>query len=107
MIIETYTRGIFQVLKIDGQQHINDISELRDLICGYLQRGVINIAVNFRDASYIYSGAITLLIDCYKKIQSKGGTLYILEPDKGLFDILEMLNITKVIKVCKSEDALL
>lgn len=106
MKIETYTRGIYQILKIDGQPLLSDISELRDLICGYLQRGIVNIAVSFCDASYIYSGAITILIDCYKKVKAKNGTLCILEPDQGLFEILDMLNITKVITVCNSEESL-
>jgi anti-sigma B factor antagonist len=106
MKIETYTKGVYQVLKVGGQQHISDLSELKDLIVGYLQRGITNIAVNFCDASYIYSGAITVLIDCYKKVKQKGGQLCILEPDPGLFDILEMLNITRVIPVYNDEDAL-
>lgn len=106
MKIETYTKGVFQILKVSGQQHISDLSELKDLITGYLQRGIVNIAVNFCDASYIYSGAITVLIDCYKKVKQKGGVLCILEPDPGLFDILEMLNITRVITVFNDEDSL-
>jgi len=106
MKIETYTKGVYQIMKVSGQQHISDLSELKDLITGYLQRGIVNIAVNFCDASYIYSGAITILIDCYKKVKQKGGVLCILEPDPGLFDILEMLNITRVISVYNDEDSL-
>lgn len=106
MKIETYNKGVFQILKIEGEQHISDLSELKDLITGYLQRGIVNIAVNFCDASYIYSGAITILIDCYKKVKVKGGTLCLLELDQGLFEILEMLNITRIIAVYNSEESL-
>jgi anti-sigma B factor antagonist len=106
MKFESYTRGMYQIIKVEGQNHISDLSELRDLIIGYLHRGQIHVAVNFCDASYIYSGAISVLIDCYKKIKQKGGSLCILEPDPGLFDILETLNINRVINIYVAEDFL-
>lgn len=106
MKIETYSKGVYQVLKVEGQQLISDLSELRDLITGYLNRGQVHIAVNFCESSYIYSGAISILIDCYKKIKQKGGSLCILEPDPGLFDILETLNINRVINIYVSEEFL-
>ena len=88
------------------KQSISDLSELKDLIAGYLTRGKVNIAVCFCDASYIYSGAISVLVDCYKKIKEKGGSLCILEPNPGLFDILETLNIDRVINIYVSEQFL-
>jgi len=105
--IETYAHGKYQVLRIQADDNnISNISELKDLISGYLNRGKIDIAVSFCDASYIYSGAISVLVDCYKKIEEKGGSLCILEPNPGLFDILETLNIDRVINIYVSEQYL-
>ncbi len=100
MKIETYEHGVYQIVKVQDDDHtINNLSELRDLITGYLKRGKIHIAVNFCDASYIYSGAVSILINCYRMAEEHGGSLCIIEPDPGLFEILETLNIHNVIKI--------
>ena len=107
MQIETYAKGNYQVLHItEGDSKISDLSELQDLIAGYLKRGRCNIAVSFKDASYIYSGAIRVLIHCCKMIAQAGGELCIIEPNPELFDVLELLNIDRVIKIYVSEEYL-
>jgi anti-anti-sigma factor len=107
MKIQTYPRGQYQVLRIsEGDEKISDLSELKDLITGYLDRGKRNIAVSFSDATYIYSGAIRVLIDCHKMIADADGQLCIIEPNPRLFDVLEMLNIDRVIHIYVSEDYL-
>jgi len=107
MKIETYQKGIYQIIKVQDTGHaINNLTELHDLINGYLKRGTIHIAVSFGDASYIYSGAISVLINCYRQVESHNGSLSIIEPDPGLFDILETLNIHNVIKIYVSEEYL-
>lgn len=107
MKIETYTSGKYQIVRIqDDKARINDLSELRDLVTGYLERGKNNIAISFCDASYIYSGAIAVLIGCHQLIQENNGSLCIIEPNPELFDILETLNIDRVINIYVSEEYL-
>lgn len=104
MKIETYEKGVYQIVKVQDDDHtINNLSELRDLIIGYLKRGKIHIAVSFCNASYIYSGAVSMLISCYQMAEEHKGSLCIIEPDPGLFDILETLNINNVINIYVSE----
>jgi anti-anti-sigma factor len=107
MKIETYSRGIFQILRVkEDDDFISNLAELQDLINGYLNRGKINIAISFSDASYIYSGAIRVIINCHKMINARGGELCIIEPNPRLFDILEILNINRVINIYQSEELL-
>jgi anti-anti-sigma factor len=104
MLIETYDVGKFQILRIKEKKNaIRNLEELKDLIIGYLERGKYYIALSFSDATYIYSGAIKVLITCHKMIREKGGELCIIEPDPSLFDILENLNIDRVINIYVSE----
>ncbi len=104
MQIETYTHGKFQVLRIkEDKNTISDLSELKDLIKGYLDRKKYYIAVSFSDATYIFSGAIKVLIACHKMISEHNGELCIIEPDPALFDILENLNLDRVINIYVSE----
>ncbi|MBD3343868.1 MAG: STAS domain-containing protein [Chitinivibrionales bacterium] len=104
--IETYSRGPYQILRINGGNSITDLSELRDLVSHYLDKGKRKVAVSFSSASYIFSGALKVLIDCYNKIADLGGDLCIIEPNPSLFDTLEMLNIDRVIGIYVSEDYL-
>ena len=107
MKIETYEKGVYQIIKVQNDDStIDSLSELQDLIIGYLKRGKIHIAVSFCDASYIYSGAVSMLINCYRMVEEHKGSLCIIEPDPGLFDILETLNIHTVIKIYVSESYL-
>lgn len=107
MKIQTYPKGIYQILKIeDDVQVISDLSELQFLIEGYLRQGKRNIAVCFTSATYIYSGAIAVLIGCFKKIKDGKGELCILESKKEMLTIFEHLGLSKIINVYKSEDDL-
>jgi anti-anti-sigma factor len=107
MKIETYEKGVYQIIKVQEENHtINNLEELRDLVVGYIKRGKVHIALSFCDASYIYSGAVSMLISCYRLVKDHRGSLCIIEPDPGLFDILETLNIHNVIKIYVSEEYL-
>ena len=93
----------YQVLKIqDDLSVISELSELRFLIEGYLAEGKSHIAVSFTNISYIYSGAIAVLIDCYKKIKKAGGDLCIIESNTQIISIFRTLNIDKVIHIYPS-----
>jgi anti-anti-sigma factor len=107
MKIDIYTSGGYQVLKIEEDlQVISDLSELKFLIEGYLKRGRRYIAVGFTTASYIYSGAIAVLIDCHKKIAKEGGDLCLLEPNEEMLGAFSMLNIDKILHIYRSESEL-
>jgi anti-anti-sigma regulatory factor len=96
MKIDIHTNGDYQVLKIEEDlQVISDLSELKFLVEGYLKRGRRFVAVGFTTASYIYSGALAVLIDCYKKIAKEGGDLCIIEPNTEMLGIFTILNIDK------------
>jgi anti-anti-sigma factor len=107
MKIDISTRGTYQVLKIvEDLKVVSELSELQFLIEGYLKIGKRNIAVCFTDSSYIYSGAIAVLISCYKIIKEQGGDLCILEPNADILSILTFLNISKLIPIYETEFAL-
>jgi anti-anti-sigma factor len=105
--IASYTKGEYLVLKIHPHgQELPDLSELEELIVVYLDQGARNIAVNFVNKSYIYSGELRVLISCYKLVAQRGGTLCIIEPNPSVYDVLMVLNIDKFIKIYASEDLL-
>jgi anti-sigma B factor antagonist len=107
MRIEMHSRGDYQVLRIEDELAvISDLSELTFLIEGYLKHGKRHIAVGFTTTSYIYSGAVAVLINCLKKIRDEGGDLCIIEPNPEMLSILSLININKIITIYESENDL-
>src|SRR5271157_5277613 len=98
MKIEMHSHGSYQVLKIEDELTvISDLSELTFIIEGYLRRGKRSIAVGFTTTSYIYSGAVAVLLNCLKKVKREGGDLCIIEPNPEILSILSLINVNKVI----------
>ena len=107
MKIDIHTHGDYQVLRCEEELSvISDLSELLFIIQGYLQQGKRYIAIGFSTTTYIYSGALAVLINCLKKVKAEGGDLCIIEPNPEIISILAMINISKVIPVYKSIDDL-
>jgi len=103
MNIDISTHAGYQILKFqDDLSVISELSELRFLIEGYLSEGKNHIAVSFTNTSYIYSGAIAVLIDCYKKIKKVDGDLCVIESNTQIISIFRTLNIDKVIPIYTS-----
>ncbi len=91
-------KGAYQIIRIEDElQIIADLSELKYLICGYLNQGKRFIAVSFTNVSYIYSGAIAVLVDCYKILIKDNGELCIIESHPEILTIFSYLNLDKII----------
>jgi len=107
MKIDISQHGVYQVIRIeDNLDVISDLSELRFLIQGYLSQGKPYIAIAFTNASYIYSGALAVLIDCFKKIMDKKGELCLVESHSEILNIFRFLHIDQFIPVYGSLDDL-
>ena len=106
MRIEVYPCGIYRILKISGKLIISQLEELKQLITGYLSQGERFVAVHFSDASYLYSGAIAVLVSCYKLVRDANGDLCLLEPKSEMVDLLCQMGIDALIPIYDSEDSL-
>ncbi|MFC1585807.1 STAS domain-containing protein [Fibrobacterota bacterium] len=107
MKIDISTHGSFRVLKIHEElQVISELSELRILIEGYIKMGVKKIAVCFTESSYIYSGAIGVLVHCFKQVMNEGGEFCIIEPQESLASVLETTGVARIMKIYPSSSDL-
>jgi anti-anti-sigma factor len=105
--IETHDRGRYKVLRIEEEfSVISDLSELKYLIEGFIEQGRLYIAVGFTNTSYIYSGAVAVLMDCYRKVKAGDGDLCIIEPNESIKSIFTLLNIDRVLRIYESEHEL-
>lgn len=108
MKIDIHTHGSFKVLKFEDELAIiADLSELKFLIDGYIKQGKRKIAVAFSEASYIYSGAIAVLVECRKElVENSGGRLCIIEPNEDIKSVFSISNLDKILEIYDSEDDL-
>ena len=107
MDIDHSEQGKYQIIKIkDEIDVIANLSELRTLIEGFLKQDKNFIAISFSSASYLYSGALAVLIDCFKKIMIKKGELCLVESHPEMLSIFRYLHIDQFIPVYTSLDDL-
>jgi anti-anti-sigma factor len=107
MKIDASVRGKYRVIRIENPlKVISDLTELKTLVEGYVQKGERYIAVNFTDASYLYSGAVSVLVNCYKLVREKQGDLCIVEPNRTLLELLKQMSIDAIIDIYASEQDL-
>ncbi|NLG16308.1 MAG: STAS domain-containing protein [Fibrobacter sp.] len=107
MKIDIGQHGAYQILKIEEDLNvISDLSELRFLINGYLHQGKRHIAISFTGASYIYSGALAVLIDIFKQVKEKDGELCILEPHPEILSIFHALHLDQFLPIYTSIEKL-
>lgn len=107
MKYEIISKGKYELLCIQTtEDRINELFDLEDLITRMVKEEHYHIAIKFLTATYLYSGAIRVLVNCYRQLESHGGSLSIIETNPSLYDILDLLNIGRVIKIYRSEDQL-
>lgn len=100
MKIDISQHGIYHIFRIEEDLNIiSDLSELQILLQGYLHQGKNNIAISFTNTSYIYSGAIAVLVNCYKSVRDVNGTLCIIESIPEIVSIFKYLKLDKIIPV--------
>jgi anti-anti-sigma factor len=107
MNIEIYSKGTYLVIRVHEElQVIADLSALQQAIEEYILQGRCRVALSFGDASYIYSGAIAVLISLYKKLKNDAGELCLIESHPQIRHIFEYMGITRLIPIYESEEDL-
>ena len=108
MKLDIHDHGPYKVIRVEEElEIITDLSELKFIVDGYLTRGIHKVAVSFIGTTYIYSGAIAVLVECHKKLLDfSDGTLCILEPNEDIKAIFSALHIDKILDIYDSEDDL-
>jgi anti-anti-sigma factor len=108
MKIEITTRGAYQVIHVEEDLSIiSDLQELHYLVEGYVKQGIQRIAVRFPNTSYIYSGALAVLLKCLRTARKDGGELCIIESNPDVRNIFSVLSLDRALEILDSEDELL
>ena len=107
MKIEVTDVGMYKLVTVsETKNSISELSELQSIVEESLRSGSKHIGVKFTDASYLYSGAISVLVTCYRLIKDRGGNICIVEPHARVQDLLTQMNIDSFMEICSSESEL-
>jgi len=108
MISKRHHLGKFLILEIsDDFTVISDLQELDIFIDGLIQHGHHFIALRFEKISYIYSGALSILLKNIRKLKERKGDICLLEPNREVSDLIRITNLHRTIRVFNSEDELI
>ena len=101
MKLDIQRHGRYEIITIeDDLAVINDLSELKFIVNGYIQQGRRHIVIAFRNASYIYSGALGILVDCQRQLAGlPDGGLYIIEANQQMRNVFDVLGLDGVVKI--------
>lgn len=107
MLNKTYSKGNYQVIKINEALHLtSDISELENIVNEFLGENITNIAIHFFDGSYLSSRSGAILICCWELIKKHNGILALVNVNKDIRDFLAIIDLDSLIKIYDSEDEL-
>jgi len=108
MIVKKYSLDKYMVIEISDEfTVVADLQELEIFIDGLIIHNQRYLALRFHLISYIYSGALAVLVKIAKKFNSQMGEICLLEPNYQVNDIIKITNLDSVIAVYNSEEALL
>ncbi len=108
MINKRHKVDKFMVIDISDEfTVIADLQELDIFIDGLINQGHLFIALRFEKISYIYSGAISVLLKNIKKIRNKKGEICLLEPNREVNDVIRIANLHNILNIFNSDEELL
>lgn len=95
--------GISLLLKFtelkNGQLDMSNIKFLRKEFKEISLKKENNIILDFNNVEFIDSSVIGFIVDTYNNIRNKNGTMKLINIDKNIFEIFEMLNLSRFLDI--------
>lgn len=83
-----------------------DFGALTTLIERALKKGVTKIALHFTPRSYLYTPTIARLVEYYKLLSERGGSLCLVQSGGDILEVLHTIGLTRLVRVVSSEGEL-
>ena len=108
MIAKRHKLGRYLIIEISDEfTIIADLQELDIFIDGLIQQGQRFLALRFEQVSYIYSGALSVLLKNVRKLRDHEGDICLLEPNREIADLIRITNLHKTLRIFNTEEELL
>ncbi|MGM0640038.1 MAG: STAS domain-containing protein [Thermotogota bacterium] len=94
--MEIYLDKKNNLVKIKGEIDLNNSKTLKKEIQKINSN---NIILDFSEVSYLDSSGIGVLISIHKDLQSKSGSLEIINLDKNMKELFDMVGLSKLMHI--------
>jgi anti-anti-sigma factor len=98
-------KGKFFVVDIVGKiDRLKDSIVLKSYINTLIEKGHVAVALNLSKVTYLDSGALNVLIYTNETLAKKKGLLALIEPNEYVKDVLEVVGLTKIVKIFPTQE---
>ena len=95
--------GSYFVINIIGKiDRLKDSIVLKSYINTVLEKGILKVALNLSEVTYLDSGALNVLIYSHNTLAKKGGSLTLVEPNEYVHDVIEVVGLQKLVKIFRT-----
>jgi hypothetical protein len=102
---ESFSVGEFRVIRVWEDLGIDsDLSELKKVV--ERDHGLANLVLAFTEDSSLYSRTAAVLMECYKILHKRNGSLGVLKPNHSISFVLNTIGLGHLMKTYESEEAI-
>lgn len=99
------SKGKTSLVKFEGQLDETNVEDESKKVYDEMEKeGLKNFVFDFSGLTYLNSKSIGYLADWQEKISQKGGKLVVFGVQENIFDILDVVGLTKLIDIVDTLD---
>ncbi len=103
MKIEVRTETGVTIIKPSGNMDFNALNDFSSTLKRSIEEGAIKVLLDFSDLEYLSSSGIRALMEAMRLLEPKGGTLAFCGLSEQLVELFDVVQLTKVFSIYKSE----
>lgn len=86
------------VVELDGIVDSTNLEEFFSFINSVFKQGFNRIVMDMTNTSYLSSGALSVIVDAYRRAEREGGKLVIANVSELVRDLFEVMQFEKIIE---------
>jgi anti-sigma B factor antagonist len=90
------------IVELGGELDLHTSGDLRDEMNGLIEAGVVRIAVDLAEVSFMDSSSLGVLVVCLKRVRERGGDLAIAGADGSPLKVLTLTGMDEVFTMAPS-----
>ena len=105
MKLEILNKNRYTLIRIkEPKIYQNVVDDFKEKILGLIEKGNVNIIMNFKDVKIINSSGLGILFLAWYRVKDKNGEIKITNLNPTIKEIFERLRLDKVFEIFENED---
>jgi anti-sigma B factor antagonist len=93
-----------KIVEVNGFLNKKNVSILSDTLQSLIEQNTPGIILDLKDLSYMDSAGISVFIACKKDIESRGGRMALLQPNKNVLFLLQLVALDDFFSIINNEE---